>query len=302
MDEFGRAHAGQAVTAAQFQAHVEKATGKSWAEFFDPWLNQAGLPRLALAKAESIKGGKKWTVAATLRRDKQWPSLSVPVTVETARGEGTARALLDRENATAQVAVDARPVRVVVDRHGLTARGNGGPFTILSFEDELEASLIVYGTQDEAVANREAAELLQGALRRRWHNITVPVKKDSEVTADELKGRHLLLIGRPDCHLQVARFAGSLPVRFGPRSVEVRGEVYAHAGSAVVAAAENPLNRRYSLVVIAGLSSAATLRVVPEFEEESLSYGEVVVLPHNQEERAMVVPPPQLIQVLPRNP
>jgi hypothetical protein len=290
------------VTVAQFQAHLEKGTGKSWTGFFDPWLNQTRLPRLELVKVESARAGKKWTLTATLRRDKEGSSLSVPVTVETARGEGTARALLDRETATAKASVDTRPVRLVVDRHGLTARSNGGPFTILSFENDLEESLIVYGTQDEAVANREAANLLQGALRRREHNITVPIRKDSEVTEAELKSRHLLLVGRPDSHLQVARFADALPVHFGLRSVEVRGEVYAHADSAIVAAAENPLNRRYSLVVIAGLSSAATLRVVPEFEEGTLSYGEVVVLPHNQEERALVVPPRELIQVLPRNP
>jgi hypothetical protein len=299
MDEFGLAHAGQAVTAAQFQAHLEKGTGKNWTGFFDPWLNQTGLPRLELVKVESARAGKKWTLKATLRRDQQGPSLSALVTVETARGEGTARALLDRETATATVAVDARPVRLIADRHGLTARSNGGPFTILSFENDLEESLIVYGTQDEEVANREAATLLQGALRRREHNISVPIRKDSEVTEAEMKCRHLLLIGRPDSHLLVARYAGALPVRFGLRSVEVRGEVYAHADTAVVAAAEDPLNRRYSLVVIAGLSSAATLRVAPEFEEGSLSYGEVVVLPYNQEERALVVPPRELIRVLP---
>jgi hypothetical protein len=44
MDSFGRAHAGKRVTTAEFQAHVEKASGKSLREFFDTWIARPGLP------------------------------------------------------------------------------------------------------------------------------------------------------------------------------------------------------------------------------------------------------------------
>jgi hypothetical protein len=153
----------------------------------------------------------------------------------------------------------------------------------------------VYGTRHEATTNREAAAALQDALRGREHNLTVPIKKDSDVTAADLKNHHLLLIGRPDSNAIVARFRDALPVTFGSRSFEVAGEAYAHPESAVLAAAENPLNRRYSVVVVAGLSGLATLRAAPKFEAGSLSFAEVVVLPYKQEERALVVPAKELI-------
>ena len=50
MDEFGRAHAGTAVTVAQFQTYLEEKTGRSLQAFFDAWLNRTGLPRLELAR------------------------------------------------------------------------------------------------------------------------------------------------------------------------------------------------------------------------------------------------------------
>lgn len=56
-------------------------------------------------------------------------------------------------------------------------------------------------------------------------------------------------------------------------------------------AAENPLNRRYSLVVIAGLSAAGTIGLIPQFEEEGLSYAEVVVVPNKMAPIDMTVPP-----------
>ena len=74
----------------------------------------------------------------------------------------------------------------------------GGPFGVHTFFDELEQTLIVYGTRDEVPSNREAALELQKAIVERGSNITVPVKSDREVTDDDLKNHHLLLVGRPE--------------------------------------------------------------------------------------------------------
>ncbi|MFO0846305.1 MAG: C45 family autoproteolytic acyltransferase/hydrolase, partial [Gemmataceae bacterium] len=169
MDGFGVAHAGKEVTTAEFQAHLERATGRKLAPLFGPWLNDPGLP-----------SGRE-----------------------------------------------------------------GGPFTVSSFYPEVEQALIVYGTADEEAANREAAEALQQALRRRGANVTVPVRSDREAGDEELKGHHLLLIGRPTTNRVTARFASTLPVTFASQSMSVRDEAYAHPDTAALVAAENPLARRY---------------------------------------------------------
>ncbi len=150
---------------------------------------------------------------------------------------------------------------------GLPNLGKGpaaGPFALGSFHDELEQTLIVYGTGAEANVNKEAAEALQQAIIQRHSNLTVPVKADKDVTDAEAKGRHLLLIGRPDCNSWTARCKGQLPVTFGTRSFKAGGDDYAHAQSAVAVVGENPLDKRYSVVVIAGLSPAATLKAAPQ--------------------------------------
>ncbi len=295
MDEFGRANAGLEVTAAQFQAFLEKGTKKKWESFFDAWLKAKGLPHLEMKVSEITRTKNTWQVTATLSGDRMQ---AVSATVEKTKGEKTTGARLEKESGELEVNGTGRPERFILDKYGLVPRRNGGPFTILAFENDLENTLIVYGTQEEPTANRAAAELLQTALRRREHNITVAFKKDSEVTEADLKGHHLLLIGRPDSNSLVARFRETLPVTFGPRSFEVRGDTYAHADSAVIAAAANPLDRRYAVVVIAGLSAAATLRVVPDFEEGSMSYGEVVVQAHHTGEHALVVPPKEFVRDL----
>jgi hypothetical protein len=148
----------------------------------------------------------------------------------------------------------------------------------------------VYGTKDEETGNLEAARLLQQSLRRREHNVQAPVMADREVSEADLRSHHLVIVGRPETNALTARFAAQVPVRFGARSFEIRDDVYSHPETAVIAAGENPLNPRYSVVVIAGLSSLATFQVAPQFEEETLSYAPVVILPRGGEEDAFVAP------------
>jgi len=294
MDSFGRAHAGREVSAAALRTHFEKSLGKSMADFFDPWLNRTGLPRLELRQSRFRQTGETWATQVTIARDGTGMELSVPVIVETAKDETSHDVRLEKEQETLDVETQGQPVRLVVDKYGLTARSNGGPFTILAFEDELEQSLIVSGTLDEGAANAAAARTLQESLRRREHNMVVPIKDDGTVTEDELKNHHLLLIGRPGSNRIIDRWQSVLPVQFGQRSFEVRGEVYAHPESAVILALENPLNRRYAAVVIAGLGSLATLRTVSRFGEKALTAAEAVVLPYSQDEFGLVLTPKEL--------
>jgi hypothetical protein len=170
---------------------------------------------------------------------------------------------------------------------------DGGPFTVLTFGSELEQTLIVYGTQGETPSNREAAEELQKGLIERGPNITVAIKSDREATEDDLKTHHVLLIGRPDTNSVVARFRAALPVTLGRQSFAVRGETYAHANSAVVAAAENPLDKRYSVVVVAGMSAASTLRTASQLAHGGMT-AEVIVYPSGATPKGMVVPVKEL--------
>jgi hypothetical protein len=178
------------------------------------------------------------------------------------------------------------------DKPEAQARGNDkGVFSVHSFHQELEQTLIVYGTLDEIYTNREAAEALQAAIRN-GPNITVPVKADRDVTDADLKDHHLLLIGRPDSNRCVARFKAAVPVTFGTRSFAAGKECYAHANSAVLAAGENPLNPRYSLVVVAGLDAASTLRAAPTLAGGEGREAEVVVLANGERPRNLVVSVP----------
>jgi hypothetical protein len=177
--------------------------------------------------------------------------------------------------------------------NGNGSLAHGNIFTVTSFGRDEEHTLIVYGTGTETPTNREAAEALQKAMRERFSNFTIPVKADRDVTEDELKTHHLVLVGRPDSNSLVERFRKAWPVAFGKRSFVVAGDTYAHEGSALVAAAENPLNPRYSVVVLAGLSADATWHTPRQLLRQGR--GEVLLLPHGMAAQPMVLPARELV-------
>ncbi|HEV3202976.1 MAG TPA: C45 family autoproteolytic acyltransferase/hydrolase [Gemmataceae bacterium] len=155
-----------------------------------------------------------------------------------------------------------------------SANGLDGSFwSIYSFFQEPEHVLIIYGTLKDRHAQREAAQLLQRKISRFWMepitNYTVPIKADIEVTDEDLKKNHLLLIGTPEANSVAARCRHELPVNFGTGSFVVKGKVYAHPASAVISAGPNPQNPRYSVVLFAGLSAEATWRCVQRLPSDS---------------------------------
>ena len=295
MDEFGRTHAGQEITVAQFQAFLARGSGRDLAGFFHRWLEQPGLPHFELIRAATRRHKRGWITTLELTRNGLGEGLPVPVAVE---GPSPATRVIFMNHPMERVEIETNdpPVRVRVDPWGLACRDGGPPFTILSCENELEKTLIVTGTQDETEANRETALAHREALRLREFNLQVEIRKDTELTEADLATHHLLLIGRPDSNALVARFRGDLPVSFGPHSFKVRGQCFANSGSAVLMAVENPCNPRYAMVVLAGLSGGALLPVVARYQNEDLTYAPLLVLPYRGEEQAFVPPARALVR------
>ncbi|MEI6537289.1 MAG: hypothetical protein WCN98_18245, partial [Verrucomicrobiaceae bacterium] len=197
------------------------------------------------------------------------------------------------------IATEKPAVRLVVDGHGLAGLGNSGPFSIHAFMDDPEHTIIVYGTLDEESANRETALLLQHDLRQGNHTIVMPVRKDTEVTDDDMKECHVVVIGRPATNTVSAHFHDAWPVRFGLQSFEISRKVYAHAETSFIGAAENPLNPRYSMVLLAGLNSQGTFNGASGLLDDAGDGAQAAVMMRGSGELTLItVTPVELVRDL----
>ncbi len=282
MNKFGAANAGKEVTTAEFIAHCEKETGKPVGEFMKSWLRGKELPAFSLEKiVASIMPSfhalhpagtpplhaEDWpntaTVNGELLLNNGHASLTVNLIMQTDKGDESTIVKLVNGKGSFSISTNSRPKKLMLSPADAQFCSSGGVYALSSFMEDLEKTMIVYGTGAERAENLEAAQDLQRAIVVQHLNMTIPYKSDKEVSQEELKNHHLLLIGRPDNNSVVAAMKDALPVTFGPRSFEVQGTKYANAGSAVMAAAANPHDPRYSVVVIAGLGAEATFHAAP---------------------------------------
>jgi hypothetical protein len=166
-------------------------------------------------------------------------------------------------------------------------RVGGATFAVNHWLAAPESAIIIYGTRAESAANREAAAALRdGVLKGAW-NVAIPMKSDSEVSEADLKGKHVLLVGRPATNAVATRHAAAFPLTFGSGSVRIIDQHYAHEGTAIVAAGTNPTDPRFSVVLIAGLSADATYRAAGRAVQQVS--GEVCILPASGAARPIVV-------------
>ncbi len=296
MDNFGLAYAGLPVSWSDFKIAACKATTEDLGGFFDYWVKGTGLPKLALSnvKANGVGEEGRQRIEGVLAATGGPLPAKVEITVENAGDEITEVVAIDPATGAFFVETETAPERLIFDKYARVARANGGRFDVVSFMHDIEQTIIVYGTADDADGNRDAAEVLQERLRMAHSNIALPIVADAQATEEQLKNHHVLLIGRPSTNGIAQRFREAFPIRFGEQSFDVDGDVHAHPKSAVIAAGTNPLNARYSVVVIGGLRALSTYQAASKLGFDDFG-AEVKVLPHGQRARRMVVPPPELI-------
>jgi hypothetical protein len=76
---------------------------------------------------------------------------------------------------------------------------------------------------------------------RFWFRGELPVKDDTQVTAGDLKNRHLVLFGDPGSNRWIQETLPKLPVSWTPEEVRLRGKSYSAAGHAPVLICASPL-------------------------------------------------------------
>lgn len=150
-----------------------------------------------------------------------------------------------------------------LDGAGLPADAGGPSFLAASLRGRLSTAVLVYGTVMDAGSNRYAAEQLQ----KRWldaYESAVPVRKDFEVRDEDLRGRDVIFVGRPESNSALAAWQSKIGLDYNAAVFKVGGVEYAGEGDALVFTAANPLDPKRLVLVMAGNSALETVRLAAE--------------------------------------
>ncbi|MCU1260810.1 MAG: hypothetical protein JWO80_3695, partial [Bryobacterales bacterium] len=150
----------------------------------------------------------------------------------------------------------------------LSAQGlpddKGGPIYVAGdlhrMSSRLKHTMIVYGTVEEAGANRYAAEQLQLHMLD-WYEEQVPVRKDFGVTDADLRAHDVVFIGRPATNSALAAWKDKLSLHYDEGVFTINGKDHGSEKESLAFAATNPLDQKHLVLVLAGNSPLETVRL-----------------------------------------
>jgi hypothetical protein len=141
---------------------------------------------------------------------------------------------------------------------GLPDHADGPLYSAGDLRRKLGSTIIVYGTQIEAGANRYAAEQWQKQFLDQFES-AVRVYKDFEATERDLADHDVLFIGRPETNSALAAWAKPLSLDYDGEVFQLAGKDHSSENDALVLAATNPLNKKRMVLIAAGNSPLGTV-------------------------------------------
>lgn len=157
------------------------------------------------------------------------------------------------QTVTAQSFLDAAGVKFT-----LPPDPGGASYVASDIRNRLSSAILVYGTMADAGANRYAAEQLQKNFYG-WLEHEVPIRKDFELSEDELRTHDIIFVGRPETNSALAMWQDQLGLHSSGGLFQLAGQDYASETEALVLSAANPLDSKHMVLVLAGNSALETV-------------------------------------------
>ena len=88
-----------------------------------------------------------------------------------------------------------------------------------------------------------------------------PIRKDFELTAEDLRTHDIVFIGRPESNSALASIAGAIGLDWAGALFRVNGTGHASEYEALAYAATNPVASRHMILVLAGNSPLQTVKI-----------------------------------------
>ena len=146
----------------------------------------------------------------------------------------------------------------------------GAIYVSSALHSRLPSALLVYGTVQDAGANRYAAEVLQKRFLD-WYEGAVPILKDFEISDADLARHDIVFVGRPESNSALAHVQEKLGLAYEGATFRLDGAVHASENESLMLAAANPLNSAYMALILAGNSALETVRLA-SLQPENYEY------------------------------
>jgi transglutaminase-like putative cysteine protease len=254
-----RQESNQAVPTSRFQKLAEDIYGEPLGWFFKQWVNSTERPRLKLEKVLVRKDKGGWQVQGRLVQSGDTIfRLPVELALDTKKGRERQKLWVEKKAVDFDFHTKDEPRKIVVDPNYEVLKIQKMPPNLSWFWVVEPEFIVIYGTSGEAQANASTAERFTSDYLGLGSEI---IKADTDVNEADLKTECVFLIGRPETNKVAQQFKDSFPIKFDGDKFTWQGVTYAQPTQGVAQIAENPNNAQGLMIMYAGLSPEATLKL-----------------------------------------
>jgi len=266
-----RQKSNQAVPTSRFRELAEDIYGAPLDWFFNQWVNCRELPRLRLEKVVVKKDQEGWQVQGRLAQSGNTIfRLPIELALDTKKRREKQNLWVEKKAVDFEFDTPEEPQRLTVDPDYEVLKVQRMAPRLQWFWDVDPQLAIVYGTLGETEANKTAAERFTSDYLGSGHGI---IKADTDANDADLKSKCVFLIGRPETNRVAQRFKDSFPIKFDGARFAWQGTTYGKPTQGVAQVIESPINGEGLMVMYAGLSPEATLKLCDlELYDSDCSY------------------------------
>ena len=138
--------------------------------------------------------------------------------------------------------------------------GDGPAYVVTDIHRRLPSAMLVYGTVRDAGANRYAAEKMQTQFLDIYESL-VPIRKDFEVSDEDLRGRDVIFVGRPEANSALAALAQRIGLEYAGGDFRLDGKAHPSVRQALLFSATNPVDASHMVLIVAGNDALHTVKL-----------------------------------------
>ncbi len=238
------------MTYRDFIAAAGRVGGNSLEPFILQWLERAELPQPTIT-AETAKAGDGWDVSLKVKQpENNVYQFITSIIIESGKEKKWRKIEVTGQEQAFTFHVQDEPAALFF------CAGNDIPvprknyYTLANFNDDFDHTLIVYGTARQVEANHTMALQYQTVLADRFSEKLPPIRKDCEISRNELESSDLILMGGVEDNMLMKSMAEKLGLVLGKNFFQWRGKVYGDAPDGLSAAYPNPYNPRRTIYFV----------------------------------------------------
>jgi transglutaminase-like putative cysteine protease len=264
-----RVNSGKPVTIDKLQGIID-SIGQSTIQIKE-WISDNRLPEFSLTNVNRIKDKNNWIVSGCVKSVGA-TKFNVPVEleVETSQGVEIKKISVDSDSVYFNFKTKHIPQKLVIDPNYHFPAIRRMPPLLVHLWNAYPDFTIVYGSIKEAEENKNAAMFFHETSGLS----TDLIKKDTEVTPEDLSTKRIILIGRPETNLISKKFEQKFPIKFDGCRASFNGKIYDNPDMGVAQIVENDGIKNSMMIMYAGLSGSATPKIcnTQKWEEHPLTY------------------------------